>query len=49
LARREGCIADESQAQGIGGAVAQNRLSSTQRQTFDAITQACIRRDPPAP
>ncbi len=44
-----GCIADEAQAQGIGGAVAQNRLSSTQRHAFDAITKACIRGDPPAP
>jgi uncharacterized membrane protein len=44
-----GCIAADSQAQGIGGAVAQNRLSTDQRKTFDAITQACIRRDPPAP
>jgi uncharacterized membrane protein len=44
-----GCIADEAQAQGIGGAVAQNRLSSTQRHAFDGITKACIRGDPPAP
>ncbi len=44
-----GCIADEAQKQGMGGAVAQNRLSSDQRVTFDAITKACIRREPPAP
>jgi uncharacterized membrane protein len=44
-----GCIADESGRQGIGGAVAQNRLSTDQRRTFDAITRACIHREPPAP
>ncbi|MDB5642231.1 MAG: hypothetical protein JWN07_1548 [Hyphomicrobiales bacterium] len=44
-----GCIATDAQAKGIGGAVAQNRLSTEQRKTFDDITKACIRRDPPAP
>jgi uncharacterized membrane protein len=44
-----GCIADESKTQGIGGAVAQNRLSSEQRQKFDEVTKLCIRRDPLAP
>ncbi len=44
-----GCIADGSEAQGIGGAVAQNRLSSEQRQKFDEITKVCIRREPLAP
>jgi uncharacterized membrane protein len=48
-ARACGCIADGSEAQGIGGAVAQNRLSSEQRQKFDAITKVCIRREPVAP
>jgi uncharacterized membrane protein len=44
-----GCIADGAEAQGIGGAVAQNRLSSEQRKTFDEITKVCIRREPLAP
>lgn len=44
-----GCIAEGAQAQGIGGAVAQNRLSGDQRKIFDDVTKACIRRDPPPP
>lgn len=48
-ARACGCIAEGSEAQGIGSAVAQNRLSSEQRQKFDAITKTCIRREPIAP
>lgn len=48
-ARACGCIAEGAEAQGIGGAVARNRLSVDQRHTFDAITKACIHREPPAP
>lgn len=44
-----GCIANEAEAQGMGRAVAQNRLSTDERKRFDEITKACIRTSAPIP